>query len=111
VPPIALGAVLRGSCPACGNASVFRGFIALKPACPACGHNLVTTDAGDGPAFFAIMLVGFLVTCAAAITELQLSPPYWLHAALWLPLTLVLSLFTIRFMKSYLIALEHHLRH
>jgi uncharacterized protein (DUF983 family) len=35
-------------------------------------------------------------------------PPYWVHAALWLPLILVVTLAPLRAIKGLLIALQYH---
>jgi uncharacterized protein (DUF983 family) len=35
-------------------------------------------------------------------------PPYWLHAALWLPLILIVTLAPLRLIKGLLIALQFH---
>ncbi len=38
----------------------------------------------------------------------NISRPYWVHAALWLPLILATTLLPLRAMKSLLIALQYH---
>ncbi len=43
----------------------------------------------------------------AAITEVMFEPPYWLHAAIWIPFIIISSLFGIRAMKAALIALQY----
>jgi len=40
--------------------------------------------------------------------EVKYQPPFWVHAALWLPLILVTTLLPLRSMKSLLIALQFH---
>jgi uncharacterized protein (DUF983 family) len=42
------------------------------------------------------------------LVEVKYSPPFWLHAALWLPLILVTTLLPLRSMKALLIALQFH---
>jgi len=59
---------------------------------------------------FVIMLAGAIVVTAALITEVKYQPPFWVHAALWLPLTLVVTLWPLRAIKSLLIALQFHHR-
>ena len=44
----------------------------------------------------------------ALIVEVKYQPPFWLHAALWLPLIAVTTLLPLRSMKSLLIALQFH---
>ena len=44
----------------------------------------------------------------ALIVEVKYQPPFWLHAALWLPLILATTLLPLRSMKALLIALQFH---
>jgi uncharacterized protein (DUF983 family) len=104
--PIARG--LRGRCPACGQGRLFKGFLGLRPACEKCGTDFNFADAGDGPAVFVILIGGAIVVFAALMTEIVYQPPYWLHAALWLPLILIVTLGPLRPIKGLLIALQYH---
>ena len=104
--PIARG--LRGRCPRCGEGHLFQGFLTLRPACEHCGLEYGFADAGDGPAVFVILLGGFVVVFAALIVEIMYQPPYWVHAALWLPLILLFTLGPLRPIKGLLIALQYH---
>src|SRR5215831_3697248 len=99
---------LRGRCPRCGEGALFKGFLGLRPACDKCGLDYNFADAGDGPAVFVILIGGAIVVFAALITEVVYQPPYWLHAALWLPLILLVTLVPLRLLKGLLIALQFH---
>ena len=103
-----IGRGLRGRCPRCGEGRLFQGFLSLRPACERCGLNYSFADAGDGPAVFVILIGGFIVVFAALITEIVYQPPYWVHAALWLPLILLVTLAPLRLIKGLLIALQYH---
>ena len=103
-----IGRGLRGRCPRCGEGRLFQGFLSLRPACEHCGLDYSFADAGDGPAVFVILIGGFIVVFAALITEIMYQPPYWLHAALWLPLILLVTLPPLRLIKGLLIALQYH---
>jgi uncharacterized protein (DUF983 family) len=104
----AVRAGLRCRCPRCGRGKLFAGFLTLRPACEACGLDYGFADSGDGPAVFVIFLAGFIVVGAALVTEARYHPPYWVHAALWLPLILVLTLGPLRPMKGLMIALQFY---
>lgn len=106
--PIARG--LRGRCPRCGEGKLFKGFLSLRPRCEHCGLDFNFADAGDGPAVFVILLGGAVVVIAALITEAMYQPPYWVHAALWLPLILLVTLAPLRPIKGLMIALQYHHR-
>jgi uncharacterized protein (DUF983 family) len=104
--PIARG--LRGRCPRCGEGALFRGFLTLRERCDRCGLDYTFADAGDGPAVFVILIGGAIVVCAALVTEVVYQPPYWVHAALWLPLILIVTLLPLRPLKGVMIALQYH---
>jgi uncharacterized protein (DUF983 family) len=105
---IPIGRGLRGRCPRCGKGKLFQGFLSLRPRCESCGLNYGFSDAGDGPAVFVILIGGAIVVFAALITEFVYQPPYWVHAALWLPLILLVTLAPLRPIKGLLIALQYH---
>jgi len=95
-------------CPRCGKGKLYAGFLRFAPRCEVCGLDYTFIDAGDGPAVFIIMIAGFIVVGAALVVEFKYQPPFWVHAALWLPLILATTLLPMRSMKSLLIALQYH---
>ncbi|KQY98289.1 hypothetical protein ASD45_20315 [Pseudolabrys sp. Root1462] len=99
---------LLGRCPRCGEGKLFDGFLTLRPACNKCGLDYSFADAGDGPAVFVILIGGALVVLAALFTEVVYQPPYWVHAVLWVPLILIVTLAPLRMLKGLLIALQYH---
>jgi uncharacterized protein (DUF983 family) len=101
-----LAAGIAGRCPACRRGKLYSGYLALARKCDRCGLNYGFADSGDGPAVFVILITGFVVTGLALITEVLYSPPYWLHAALWGPLAILLPLILLRSVKGILIALQ-----
>jgi uncharacterized protein (DUF983 family) len=110
-PPTLTESALRGiacKCPRCGKGKIYSGFLTLRPSCEDCGLDFAFMDSGDGPAIFMIMIAGAIVVGAALIVEIKYQPPFWLHAALWLPLILATTLLPLRSMKSLLIALQYH---
>ena len=103
----ALKASLLGLCPRCGNGALFDGYIKLKAHCPSCALDYAMFDAGDGPAVFGILIVGAIVAGLALYVEFTFSPPYWLHAVLWIPLIVILSLLFLHLSKSTLLVLQY----
>jgi uncharacterized protein (DUF983 family) len=99
---------LRGHCPRCGEGRLFTGFLGLRQGCDRCGLDYGFADAGDGPAVFVILIGGFIVVFAAMAVEVVYSPPYWMHAVLWIPLILLVTLAPLRPLKGLLIALQFH---
>jgi uncharacterized protein (DUF983 family) len=104
----AIHAGLRCRCPRCGRGKLFAGFLTLRPRCEVCGLDYGFADSGDGPAVFVMFLAGAIVVGAALVTEILFRPPYWVHAVLWLPLILLVTLGPLRPMKGLMIALQHY---
>jgi uncharacterized protein (DUF983 family) len=95
-------------CPQCGKGPLFSGFLTLRPHCEACGLDYSFADAGDGPAVFIILLAGLIVTFAALAVEFAYQPPFWVHAVLWGPLILAVTILPLRPMKALMVALQFH---
>jgi uncharacterized protein (DUF983 family) len=108
LPPSATG--MRGRCPRCGEGRLWNGFLALQPRCQACGLDFSFADSGDGPAVFVIMIVGFIVVGLALFVEFTFGPPFWVHALLWVPLVLALSIGLLRPLKGFMIAQQYRHR-
>ena len=98
---------IRGRCPRCGEGRLFSGFLDLGMACDRCGLDYGFADAGDGPAVFVMLFVGFLVVGGALVVEMLYRPPLWLHAVLWLPLATIAVLGLLRPLKGWLIAEQY----
>lgn len=107
-PPVEpIGAGLRGRCPRCGEGRLFSGFLTVAERCGVCGLDYDFADAGDGPAVFVILIMGFVVVGLALWFELTFAPPLWLHLILWIPLAIVLCLIPLRLLKGVLITLQY----
>jgi len=101
---------MRGRCPRCGEGRLWNGFLSLQPRCQVCGLDFSFADSGDGPAVFVIMIVGFIVVGLALFVEFTFGPPFWVHALLWVPLVLVLSIGLLRPLKGFMIAQQYRYR-
>ena len=104
-PAVATG--LKGRCPRCGDGRLFAGYLNVAPRCSACGLDYSFIDSGDGPAVFVVLIVGAIVAGGALFLEFNVQPPLWVHALIWVPLTVALSLALLRAMKGVLIALQY----
>ncbi len=105
VEPIKAG--LKGRCPRCGEGKLFNGLLTVSPRCGVCRLDNSFADAGDGPAVFVILIIGFVVVGLALWMEVTHNPPLWVHFLLWIPLVVVLSLVALRLIKGVLITLQH----
>lgn len=105
VNPVQAG--LRGRCPRCGQGKLFSGFLTVGKRCSSCGLDYSFADAGDGPAVFVILIIGFVVVGLALWAEVAYQPPLWLHFILWIPLAIVLCLVALKSFKGVLINLQY----
>jgi uncharacterized protein (DUF983 family) len=92
-----------GRCPNCGKGKLFRAFLKVADACPVCQEDLHHHRADDAPAYFVILLVGHIVVPLALFVETGYAPAYWIHLALWLPLTLGLSIGLLQPIKGAIV--------
>ncbi len=96
----------RGRCPRCGTGSLFGSFLKMQSNCPSCGLALEPFRADDAPAYFTIFAVGHVVIpMVLAFEKYGDTPPLWLHALLWLPLSVILALLLLPRIKGAVIAL------
>ena len=100
-------ASLRGLCPKCAAPGLFAGVVSFSATCKRCGLDFGQFNVGDGPAAFLIMIVGAIVVTGAVTLELSLSPPFWVHILLWVPLTTFLVIGLLRIAKAALLILEY----
>ena len=101
--------LLRGArltCPACGKGAMFRRYLKVADNCPDCGEALHHHRADDAPPYFTIVIVGHVVVGLMLAVEMAYHPPLWLHAAIWLPLTLLLALLLLPPIKGALVGLQ-----
>lgn len=106
-------AVVRGAkqkCPACGRGELFRAFLKVSDGCAACGEALHHQRADDAPAYFTMVVVGHVVVGGLLAVERAFAPPSWLQLAIWLPLTVILSLLLLPRIKGMLVGLQWALR-
>jgi uncharacterized protein (DUF983 family) len=96
----------RGKCPRCGKGGLFSSFLKMRSHCPACELALEPYRADDAPAYFTILVVGHIVVPLVLLVERWGNqPPLWFHAALWLPLSVILALYLLPHIKGAVIAL------
>ncbi|RYC32820.1 DUF983 domain-containing protein [Lichenibacterium minor] len=106
----AMGRGALHRCPACGRGALFRAYLKPAEACAACGEALFHQRADDAPPYVTIFVVGHLIVAAAVGVDLAYAWPLWLHAAVWAPLTVALSLGLLPVAKGALIGLQWALR-
>lgn len=104
-----IGSMLRGlrqKCPNCGIGNLFSRFLKVSDRCAHCAEALHHHRADDAPPYFTILIVGHLVIPFVLMVETLYRPDLWIHAALWLPLTVGLCLLALPLIKGSLVALQ-----
>lgn len=89
---------------------MFHRYLKVNEHCPGCGTALHHHQSDDAPPYMTIFLVGHIVVPLVLWVERGWKPPEWVHAVLWLPLTLALALAILPVMKGGLIGLQWALR-
>ena len=98
---------LRCRCPRCGEGHLFAGFLTLAKTCDHCGLDFSFADPADGPAFFVMSGVSFLVIAVWAWSAVVFSPPIWLQFATVFPALIGGCLACLRPVKAWLVAEQY----
>lgn len=88
---------------------MFGAFLKVADTCPHCGEELCHHRADDFPAYCVIVVVGHIIVSLALAVETEYAPPLWVHAAIWLPATVALSLALLQPFKGAIVALQWEL--
>lgn len=99
-------AMMRGffcRCPNCGEGRMFRAYLKVVDCCAVCGAELHHQRADDAPPYFVILITGHIVVPIALLVETMFSPPYWVHAVVWGPLTLAIALALLQPVKGAIV--------
>lgn len=96
----------QGHCPNCGKGKLFRAFTKTVDNCSVCGEDISHHRADDLPAYLVITIVGHVVIAGFMFAELMLNWPNWAHLAMWVPLTIIMSLALLQPVKGAVIGLQ-----
>ncbi|MEP9377974.1 DUF983 domain-containing protein [Aquabacter sp. CN5-332] len=106
-------AMMRGfmcRCPKCGKGRMFKAYLKVADTCPICSEALYHHRADDAPPYVTIMVVGHIVVPLLVLVEEAFRPAVWLHLAIFLPLTFLLSVLLLPPIKGALVGLQWALR-
>lgn len=113
MPRKVMPAMVRGwqnACPSCGAKPLFRAYLKPHDTCPSCNLDISGHRADDLPPYITIMIAGHVIVWAVLIVERVWAPDLWLHAAIWLPLSLLMCLWLLQPVKGAVIGLQWALR-
>ncbi|MCC9622701.1 DUF983 domain-containing protein [Thalassospira sp. MA62] len=100
----------RRKCPNCGLGYAFAGYLKLRPCCDACDHPLGEYRCDDAPPYFTIFLVGHIVVPGVLTTEQSLQPSLMFQLSVWLPVTVILCLGFLPFIKGAVLGTQWAMR-
>jgi uncharacterized protein (DUF983 family) len=97
-------------CPNCGEGKMFRAFLKTADHCDRCGQEFSGHRADDLPAYLVIVIVGHIVVPIALWIETNYSPSVALQLAIYLPISLIASLWLLQPVKGAVVGLQWALR-
>lgn len=98
-------------CPACGSGKLFRSYIKPVDHCAACNEDYRPQRADDLPPYLVIFIVGHVALGGFMMTDLVFTEwSSWFHLAIWVPITLILSLLLLQPIKGAVIGLQWALK-
>lgn len=100
----------RGRCPACGGHRLFHSYLKTAEQCHGCKEPFHHHRADDLPAYLVIFIVGHIVVGAFMGVEATTALSTWQHLAIWVPVTIFLSLALLRPIKGAIVGLQWALR-
>jgi uncharacterized protein (DUF983 family) len=105
--PGIMQAALFGLCPQCGAKTLFAGPARFADRCGVCGLDYSSFNVGDGPAALLTLGIGALIIVLAILLDLAVRPPFWFHALIWIPVTIAMTVYSLRVAKGALLASEY----
>ena len=100
----------RCRCPRCGEGRLFKGFVKSVHECSECGLEIHHHRADDLPPYLTIFIVGHIVVAGFMAMEEMVELTMWEHLAIWVPVTIVLSLALMQPLKGATIGLQWALK-
>ena len=104
--PEACARGVRGNCPRCGEARLFRKWLKPVEQCPACRQDWTLQHADDFPAYLSIFLTGHITVPLLVTLVLEYELSTMAAAAIIVPLSAALMLILIQPAKGAVIAAQ-----
>ncbi len=96
----------RGRCPRCSNGKLFSSYLKVSRDCVSCNQALHHHRADDAPPYFTMFIVGHIIVPLVFWVERSWKPDLSVHAALWLPLSILLTLWLLPMVKGAIVGLQ-----
>jgi uncharacterized protein (DUF983 family) len=96
---------LARRCPNCGRGRLFSGYLTIRSPCQVCGNDNAIYPADDFPPYLTVFITRHVVIALFVWTDYVYVPPIWVEVAIWLPLTALMCLALLPFMKGAAVGL------
>ena len=100
----------KNKCPACGEGRLFSKYLKVNKQCSHCHTEFHHHQADDAPPYFTIVILGHILVPLVIALEGAYRPPLWVHAALWLPITVIATLFCLQIVKGAIVSYQWALK-
>ena len=97
---------IKGKCPRCGEAKLFRAFLKPIEHCPACRQDWTPQRADDMPPYISILLTGHVLVPVIIYFGAIAPIPLWQAMAICLTLASLMMLGLLQPAKGGVIALQ-----
>jgi uncharacterized protein (DUF983 family) len=97
---------IKCRCPRCGTGKLFSSYLKVADECLSCNQALHHHRADDAPPYFTMFIVGHLLVPLVFFVERKWEPSLALHAAMWLPLCILLTLWLLPLVKGAVVGLQ-----
>ena len=87
-------------CPTCGRGALFRGFLTIQPRCPSCGADNSAYPSDDLPPYLTTLNAGHPIVPSFLWVDSTFATALWIQFATWLPLTALLTIGLLPFVKG-----------
>ena len=95
---------LKGLCPKCGEAKLFRAFLKPVEHCPSCGENWEDVRADDGPAWASMLIAGHVLAPFFYFITFRTDLPDWVRTLALVIVGVVMCLLALPRMKGLFMA-------
>lgn len=96
-------AALLGSCPECGDTTLFEAPARVAMECSSCGLDFTKHERGGRVSGLFTVVVAIILIVIAVLIENTFRPPLWLQAAFWAPVTVGTVIYSLRLFKTLLL--------
>lgn len=105
-----LTSAFKRTCPRCGHASIFAGYLALVDRCPHCGLPIERADTADGPAFFVMFAASPFAAMVGLVLLMGFSVDMWWAFGLTAVVYTALCVALLPPTKALMVAIQYKTR-